>query len=152
MVLLLSATRFGFIAALAFGSGAALASAFCIWFICVAPVRGGTPFSLLLQRKGGKRKQLQPPVPARINHWHTASEPSVHMRSTSDQGRSRAAQETLCGVIGLLGRIRLCYGRATESWACGAMAQRPYAVALRSPAPEVEAAFFGYFLCGKQRK
>jgi hypothetical protein len=36
-----------------------VASAMCFWFISVAPVRGGTPFSLLLQRKGGKRKQLQ---------------------------------------------------------------------------------------------
>jgi hypothetical protein len=53
-----------------------LASAFCFWSISVAPVRGGTPISLLLQRKGGKRKQLQTPVPARIAPRHIAAEPS----------------------------------------------------------------------------
>ena len=59
----------------------------------------------------------------------------------------------LIGLIGLLGRIRLCYGLATESRACGAMAQRAYAVALRSPAPEVEAAFFSplFFAAAKKR-
>src|ERR1700761_8992516 len=114
------------------------ASALCFWFISVAPVRGGTYFSLQPQRKVGKRKRLQPPVPARINQRHKPSEPSDHMRNTSDQGRSRAAQEILCGVIGLLGlpgRIRLCYGRATEFCVCDATAQPAYAVALRSPAP-----------------
>jgi hypothetical protein len=57
----------GFWAALAFGFGGlpvSLASAICFRFISVAPVRGGTPFSLLLQRKGGKRKQLTPSRPA----------------------------------------------------------------------------------------
>src|SRR6202012_5431814 len=57
-----------------------LASAFCIWSICVAPVRGGTPFSLLLQRKGGKRKQLQPPVPVSEALRHRPSEPSRRRR------------------------------------------------------------------------
>src|SRR6201996_3499469 len=74
------------------------ASAFCFRSICVAPVRGGTYFSLQPQRKVGKRKRLQPPVPARINQRHTAFELSDRMRSTSDQCRSRAAQETLCGA------------------------------------------------------
>src|ERR1700761_7801234 len=128
------------------------ASALCFWFISVAPVRGGPYFSLQPQRKVGKRKRLQPPVPARINQQHTAFELSSRTRDTSDQGRSRTAQETLCGVIGLPGRIRLCYGRATESCVCGAKAQRAYAVALRSPAPEVEAAFFGYLSLRRQRK
>jgi hypothetical protein len=39
-----------------------LASAFCCWFASVAPVRGGTYFSLPPQRKVGKRKRLTPPV------------------------------------------------------------------------------------------
>jgi hypothetical protein len=39
-----------------------LASAFCYWFASVAPVRGGTYFSLPPQRKVGKRKRLTPPV------------------------------------------------------------------------------------------
>ncbi|GJH06628.1 hypothetical protein [Paraburkholderia terrae] len=39
-----------------------LASALCIWFASVAPVRGGTYFSLPPQRKVGKRKRLTPPV------------------------------------------------------------------------------------------
>jgi hypothetical protein len=45
-----------------FGGGLAfsLASALRLRGAGVAPVRGGTPFSLLLQRKGGKRKQLTP--------------------------------------------------------------------------------------------
>jgi hypothetical protein len=44
----------------------ALASAFCFRASCVAPVRGGTYFSLPPQRKVGKRKRLTPPalVPA----------------------------------------------------------------------------------------
>src|SRR5579859_7177221 len=71
---------------------------FAFGFSCVAPVRGGTYFSLQPQRKVGKRKRLQPPVPARINHWQTVFESSSHIRNTSDQGRSRAAQEALCGV------------------------------------------------------
>src|SRR6202012_3788322 len=37
-------------------------------------------------------------APARINHQHTAFESSSRTRDTSDQGRSRAAQESLCGV------------------------------------------------------
>jgi len=40
----------------------ALASAFCCWFASVAPVRGGTYFSLPPQRKVGKRKRLTPPA------------------------------------------------------------------------------------------
>jgi hypothetical protein len=39
-----------------------LASAFCLRASRVAPVRGGTYFSLPLQRKVGKRKRLTPPV------------------------------------------------------------------------------------------
>ena len=39
-----------------------LASAFCFRFASVAPVRGGTYFSLPRQRKVGKRKPLTPPV------------------------------------------------------------------------------------------
>jgi hypothetical protein len=39
-----------------------LASAVCFWFASVAPVRGGTYFSLPPQRKVGKRKRLTPPV------------------------------------------------------------------------------------------
>ncbi|WP_204117542.1 hypothetical protein, partial [Paraburkholderia sp. C35] len=34
-----------------------LASAICFWFASVAPVRGGTYFSLPPQRKVGKRKR-----------------------------------------------------------------------------------------------
>jgi hypothetical protein len=41
----------------------ALASAFCLWCACVAPVRGGTYFSLPPQRKVGKRKRLTPLIP-----------------------------------------------------------------------------------------
>src|SRR5690349_6686464 len=40
----------------------ALASAICFWFSSVAPVRGGTYFSLPPQRKVGKRKRLTPPA------------------------------------------------------------------------------------------
>ncbi|CAG9242673.1 exported hypothetical protein [Paraburkholderia caribensis] len=40
----------------------ALASAVCFWFASVAPVRGGTYFSLPPQRKVGKRKRLTPPI------------------------------------------------------------------------------------------
>ena len=40
----------------------AVASAFCYWFASVAPVRGGTYFSLPPQRKVGKRKRLTPPA------------------------------------------------------------------------------------------
>ncbi|CAG9246257.1 hypothetical protein PCAR4_190001 [Paraburkholderia caribensis] len=40
----------------------ALASALCLWSASVAPVRGGTYFSLPPQRKVGKRKRLTPPV------------------------------------------------------------------------------------------
>src|ERR1700741_1830710 len=50
-----SAWRFGFFAF-------ALASAFCLRASCVAPLRGGTYFSLPPQRKVGKRKRLTPPV------------------------------------------------------------------------------------------
>jgi hypothetical protein len=39
-----------------------LASALCIWSASVAPVRGGTYFSLPPQRKVGKRKRLTPPT------------------------------------------------------------------------------------------
>jgi hypothetical protein len=39
-----------------------LASAFCLRASSVAPVRGGTYFSLPPQRKVGKRKRLTPPV------------------------------------------------------------------------------------------
>ncbi|CAE6748449.1 hypothetical protein R70006_02924 [Paraburkholderia domus] len=41
-------------------------SLFCWWSISVAPVRGGTYFSLLLQREVGKRKQLTPPILKRV--------------------------------------------------------------------------------------
>jgi hypothetical protein len=48
---------------LAFGVLAfARASAFCLRASRVAPVRGGTYFSLPPQRKVGKRKRLTPPV------------------------------------------------------------------------------------------
>ncbi|WP_143036517.1 hypothetical protein [Paraburkholderia steynii] len=40
----------------------ALASAICYLASGVAPVRGGTYFSLPPQRKVGKRKRLTPPV------------------------------------------------------------------------------------------
>ncbi|CAG9258898.1 hypothetical protein PCAR4_450121 [Paraburkholderia caribensis] len=40
----------------------ALASAFCLRASRVAPVRGGTYFSLPPQRKVGKRKRLTPPI------------------------------------------------------------------------------------------
>jgi len=40
----------------------ALASAFCLRASRVAPVRGGTYFSLPPQRKVGKRKRLTPPA------------------------------------------------------------------------------------------
>jgi hypothetical protein len=39
-----------------------LASALCLRASSVAPVRGGTYFSLPPQRKVGKRKRLTPPV------------------------------------------------------------------------------------------
>ncbi|SKC83396.1 hypothetical protein SAMN06266956_4131 [Paraburkholderia hospita] len=39
-----------------------LASAICLRASSVAPVRGGTYFSLPPQRKVGKRKRLTPPV------------------------------------------------------------------------------------------
>jgi hypothetical protein len=42
--------------------GFSLASAFCLRASCVAPVRGGTYFSLPRQRKVGKRKPLTPPT------------------------------------------------------------------------------------------
>jgi hypothetical protein len=48
----------GGLVALAF----ALASASCYLASCVAPVRGGTYFSLPPQRKVGKRKRLTPSV------------------------------------------------------------------------------------------
>jgi hypothetical protein len=49
--------------ALPFGVlGLALAFAFCYGFASVAPVRGGTYFSLPPQRKVGKRKRLTPPA------------------------------------------------------------------------------------------
>jgi hypothetical protein len=48
----------GGLVALAF----ALASACCLRASSVAPVRGGTYFSLPPQRKVGKRKRLTPPV------------------------------------------------------------------------------------------
>jgi hypothetical protein len=40
----------------------ALASALCLRASSVAPVRGGTYFSLPPQRKVGKRKRLTPPT------------------------------------------------------------------------------------------
>ena len=59
-LLLLSAERhfwlFGFFCSAAIFS---LASAISRWFASVAPVRGGTYFSLQRQRKVGKRKPLQ---------------------------------------------------------------------------------------------
>jgi hypothetical protein len=48
-------TRFGLFALV-------LASALCLRASSVAPVRGGTYFSLPPQRKVGKRKRLTPPV------------------------------------------------------------------------------------------
>ncbi|WP_143327400.1 hypothetical protein [Paraburkholderia hospita] len=39
-----------------------LASAYCLRASSVAPVRGGTYFSLPPQRKVGKRKRLTPPI------------------------------------------------------------------------------------------
>jgi hypothetical protein len=42
--------------------GSALASALCLRASSVAPVRGGTYFSLPPQRKVGKRKRLTPPT------------------------------------------------------------------------------------------
>jgi hypothetical protein len=48
-------TRFGLFAS-------ALASALCLRASRVAPVRGGTYFSLPPQRKVGKRKRLTPPI------------------------------------------------------------------------------------------
>ncbi|CAN7360317.1 hypothetical protein [Paraburkholderia sp. SIMBA_054] len=50
---------------LGFGFGLlvlALASALCLRASSVAPVRGGTYFSLPPQRKVGKRKRLTPPA------------------------------------------------------------------------------------------
>jgi hypothetical protein len=62
-------SRFAFAFAFAFagvrGSGflaSALASAHCYLASRVAPVRGGTYFSLPPQRKVGKRKRLTPPI------------------------------------------------------------------------------------------
>ncbi|CAG9235301.1 hypothetical protein PSAB6_620004 [Paraburkholderia sabiae] len=46
------------VAVLGFLFFAARASAISFWFISVAPVRGGTYFSLQRQRKVGKRKPL----------------------------------------------------------------------------------------------
>jgi hypothetical protein len=45
-----------------FGFAFLLASALCLRASSVAPVRGGTYFSLPPQRKVGKRKRLTPPV------------------------------------------------------------------------------------------
>jgi hypothetical protein len=42
--------------------GFVLASAFCLRASSIAPVRGGTYFSLPPQRKVGKRKRLTPPI------------------------------------------------------------------------------------------
>ncbi|WP_343655651.1 hypothetical protein, partial [Paraburkholderia caribensis] len=61
----MSATLFGFfvLSATLFGFfGFSLASAFCLRASRVAPVRGGTYFSLPPQRKVGKRKRLTPPI------------------------------------------------------------------------------------------
>jgi hypothetical protein len=46
----------GFDAALGIRFDAALASAFCFWFISVAPVRGGTYFSLPAAKKSRQKK------------------------------------------------------------------------------------------------
>src|ERR1700750_1957935 len=57
----------------------ALASALCLGASSVAPVRGGTYFSLPPQRKVGKRKRLTPPVlvpargPPKVLTLHTAT-------------------------------------------------------------------------------
>ncbi|WP_211705020.1 hypothetical protein, partial [Paraburkholderia domus] len=48
------------------------------WSISVAPVRGGTYFSLLLQREVGKRKQLTPPIFKRVPRAVTVV---VHLES-----------------------------------------------------------------------
>src|ERR1700744_4329021 len=58
-----------------------VASAFCFWFICVAPVRGGSYF-LCRRKESNQRKRLQPSVPARITLRHTLSELSRCMRFT----------------------------------------------------------------------
>ena len=58
-----------------------LASAFCFWFICVAPVRGGSYF-LCSRKESNQRKRLQPPVPASEALRHTPFEPSRRMRET----------------------------------------------------------------------
>jgi hypothetical protein len=57
-LLFLFATVVGFFCFFAF----LLASALCLWSASVAPVRGGTYFSLPPQRKVGKRKRLTPPA------------------------------------------------------------------------------------------
>jgi hypothetical protein len=49
---------FCFVAGSGFFADFLLASAFCFLVSCVAPVRGGTYFSLPPQRKVGKRKRL----------------------------------------------------------------------------------------------
>ncbi|SEI07633.1 hypothetical protein SAMN05192544_101931 [Paraburkholderia hospita] len=53
-----------------------LASAFCLRASCVAPVRGGTYFSLPPQRKVGKRKRLTPPT--LDFHPRAPSVPTLH--------------------------------------------------------------------------
>src|SRR6266702_2461196 len=42
-------------------------SLICLWSISVAPVRGGTYFSLPPQRKVGKRKRLKPLILKRVS-------------------------------------------------------------------------------------
>jgi hypothetical protein len=54
--------RCGGVRVLRWYSRFALASAFCLRASSVAPVRGGTYFSLPPQRKVGKRKRLTPPT------------------------------------------------------------------------------------------
>jgi hypothetical protein len=54
--------RFAGIRVTVFVFALSLASAFCLRASRVAPVRGGTYFSLPPQRKVGKRKRLTPPT------------------------------------------------------------------------------------------
>jgi len=62
----------------------ALASAFCLRASSVAPVRGGTYFSLPPQRKVGKRKRLTPPAHVLIHG------PPTSPRFTRQRPYSRA--------------------------------------------------------------
>src|ERR1700760_1111015 len=62
-----------------FWVGFLLASAGCLWSAWVAPVRGGTYFSLPPQRKVGKRKRLE--APAKWAPWSAQGSGATGIRA-----------------------------------------------------------------------